>query len=72
MGVNSYTNRNLCKNKGVDQTARMRRLVCASVVCKQHSHGFLRVEAHMMLKPRLPGLRLAYKLFDGNYSYIQM
>ena len=45
-------------NKGADQTVWMRRLVCAFVVRKQQSR-VSRVEAHMILKPRLPGLRLA-------------
>ena len=32
----------IVNNKGADQTARMRRLVCAFVVCKQQSRGFSR------------------------------
>ena len=34
-------------NKDADQTARMRRLVCACVVRKPPKTGFARVEAHM-------------------------
>ena len=49
----------IANNKGADQTARMRRLVCAFVVRKQL--GFS-VEVHMMLKPRLPDIRLATRL----------
>ena len=30
-------------NKGADQTARMRRLVCAFVVCNRQSQGFSRL-----------------------------
>ena len=32
----------IANNKGADQTARMRRLVCAFVVRQQKSQGFLR------------------------------
>ena len=37
----SYFTLNKANNKGADQTARMRRLVCAFVVCKQQSQDFL-------------------------------
>ena len=48
-------------DKGADQTAQMRRLICAFVVRNQEV-GVSRVYAHMMLRPRLPGLRLATRL----------
>ena len=48
-------------NKGTDQTAPMRRLVCVFVVPKQQSQGFSR-RGHMILKPRLSALRLAMHL----------
>ena len=43
-------------NKGADQTARMHRLVCAFVVCKQQSQGVSHggpydVEAHASWPP---------------------
>ena len=44
-------------NKCAEQSARMRRLVCAFVVRK-----LFRVEANMMLKSRLPGLRLPTRI----------
>ena len=44
----------IADNKSADQTAWMRRLVCAFVVRKQQSQG--------MLKPRLHGLLLATRL----------
>ena len=44
-------------NKGADQAAQVRRLVCAFVVRKQQSQGFSH-RGHMRLKPRLPGLCL--------------
>ena len=44
-------------NKGADQAAQVRRLVCAFVVRKQQSQGFSR-RGHMIWKPRLPGLCL--------------
>ena len=37
----NYFFRQLWNNKGADQTARMHRLVCAFVVHKQQSQGFL-------------------------------
>ena len=37
----SYFTLNIANNKGADQTARTRRLVCAFVVCKQQSQDFL-------------------------------
>ena len=46
----------IANNKGADQTVRKRRLVY-TFVCKQQSQG-----VHMMLKPRLPGLRSARRL----------
>ena len=58
----SYFTFKIPNNKGADQTARMRRLVCALVVRKLKRQFFSRMEAHMMLKPRLPGLRLATRL----------
>ena len=36
----SYFTFQIANNKGADQTAQMRRLVCAFVVCKQQNHGF--------------------------------
>ena len=36
----------IANNKGADQTARMRRLVCAFVVRKHQIRGFFRMEAH--------------------------
>ena len=40
----------------------MRRLICAFVARNQEKVRVSRVYAHMMLKPRLPGLRLATRL----------
>ena len=37
----SYFTLNIANNKGADQTARTRRLVCAFIVCKQQSKDFL-------------------------------
>ena len=36
------------RKKGADQTARMRRLVCACVVRKPQKIGFLDIEAHII------------------------
>ena len=57
----------IANNKGADQTARMRRLVCAFVVHKQQSHGFsylspYDVEAQASWPP--PGYALACNLQD--------
>ena len=41
--------------KGTDQTAWIGKLVWAFVVSRNRVRVFFRVEAHMMLKPRLPG-----------------
>ena len=38
----SYHTFQIANNKGADQTVRMRRLVCAFVVCHQKSQGFSR------------------------------
>ena len=48
-------------NKGIDQTAQMCRLVCAFIVRKQKIR-VSGIEAHMLLKPRLPGLRACHKV----------
>ena len=40
----------------------MRRLDCAFVVCKQRKVRVSLVYVHMMLKPKLPGVRLATRL----------
>ena len=42
-------------NKGVDQTARMRRMVCEFVVCKPPKTGFLvlRPKCQSLLSPKL-------------------
>ena len=37
---NCYFTFQIAKNKGADQTARVRRLVCAFVFCKQQSKSF--------------------------------
>ena len=55
----SYFTFQIANNKGADQTARMRRVVCAFVVRKQQSDGFscrgpCDVEAHASWPP--PGL----------------
>ena len=52
----SYFTFQIANNKGADQTAQMRRLVCAFVVRKQQSHGFwcrgpYDVEAHASWPP---------------------
>ena len=52
----SYFTFRIANNKGADQTARMRRLVCAFVVCKQQSQGVLHrgpcdVQAHVSWPP---------------------
>ena len=73
-------------NKGADQTARMRRLICAFVVRKQQSQGFLHrdhndVEAQASWPPpgygpdpgRRNPLRFQNKLLSkvlANYMYI--
>ena len=51
----------MVNNKGADQTARMLR--SAPLLFASNKVRVSRVEAHMILKPRLPGLRLATRLF---------
>ena len=48
-------------NKGADQTARMRRLVCACVVCKPLKTGFLASKGPYVIVPMF---------FYNNYDYI--
>ena len=49
-------------NNGADQTARMRRLVCAFDVRKQQIQDFSLRGPLSLLKHRLPGLRMATRL----------
>ena len=54
--IYSYFTFQIANNKGADQTARMRRLVCACVVPKQQSHCFsgrgpFDVDAHASWPP---------------------
>ena len=53
----------IANNKGAKQTAWMRRLVCIFVVRMQQSQGS-HINALMMLKPMLPGLRLVLRLLS--------
>ena len=60
----SYFFFQIANNKGAEQTARMHRLVCAFVVCKQQSQDFSRrgpydVEAHASWPPPgyMPGVQ---------------
>ena len=48
----------IANNKCADQTARMRRLICA-LLFASNKVSVSRFEAHMMVKPRHPGPRLA-------------
>ena len=65
MRMKRYFTFQIANNKGADQTARMRRLVCAFVVRKQQSQGF-RVEANMLLNS---GLRMTTGLAHTLYMY---
>ena len=48
----------IANNKGADHTARM----TAPLLFTSNKVKVSRIEAHMMLKPRLPGRRLATRL----------
>ena len=61
--IKSYFTFQIVNNKGADQTARMRRLVCAYVIRKQQSQDFSRrgsydVEAQASCPP--PGYAPGY------------
>ena len=58
-------------NKGADHTAQMHRLVCILLFASNKVRVF-HVKAHIMLKPKLPGLPLATHLYCINHIGILM
>ena len=55
-------------NKGADQTARMRRLVCGFVVCKPPKTGFSCVAAQMGSYKRLKTQNVSHVIRNANTS----
>ena len=58
------------KNKGADQTARMRRLVCAFVVRKPPKSGFLETRAKYISSDRAVSGVISHQVVVIGYVHI--